>query len=167
MRIVALIAFLGLLQLVQGQTVPYDSTLYLLLDTSRVKWNRPALVCGNGRAEMRCAYLLQDKADRQEFADLLRRTTKSARRFDRTSGWIHFRQKDRRWAQVERFMIDHGIGELDLGDNSLLVLQQMAPNADRYSYRIFGERQAYSLIPITKQKVTGLGSVDNHVPGDN
>lgn len=167
MRILALIAFLGLLQVTQAQTAPSDSTLYLLLDTSKVKWNRPAQDCGNGRAEMRCAFLLQDQADRHEFAKLLRRTTKNARRYNRTFWWFYLHQTDRRWAQVERFMIDHGIGELDLGDNSLLVLQHMAPNAERYNYRIFGERHAYSLIPITMQEVTGLGSVDYHVPEDN
>ncbi len=163
MRTLAMIVVVLIVELTQAQ-VGLDSVRYILIDTSRVKWDRPTDVCGDGRAKLNSMYVLQEAVDHKEFTALLRRTMKSQRRYSRTTWWYYFRQNERRWARVEEFMSDHFVGTMELTDGAALVLKRAEQPTEQHNYRLFGEDHRYALIQIAPSLFKMLGVASYKLP---
>lgn len=163
MRTLAMIVAVLIVELTQAQ-VGLDSARYILIDTSRVKWDRPSDVCGDGRAKLTGLYVLEQAIDHKEFTALLRRTLKSQRRYSRTTWWYYFRQNERRWARVEEFMTEHFVGTMELTDGAALVLKQAEQPTEQHNYRLFGEVHHYALIQIDPSLFNMLGGAAYKLP---
>lgn len=156
MRTLLLVLCLLFFQSLRGQCCIGDS-LYLMLDTSKVKWDTRSVPCVSGHVELKWAYVLQKAEDHHEFARLSHRLVKSQRRYSRTSRWFYFKQESRRLVRWEQFTIDHLIGKMDLTDGGILVLKQAVRPTQSFTYRLFGEEHSYSLIIIDPALFTMLG----------
>jgi hypothetical protein len=139
-----------------GQCCTGDS-LYLMLDTSRVKWDRRSVPCVSDHVALKWVYVLQEADEHLEFARLSHRLVKSQRRYSRTLWWFYSNQERRRLARWEKFMVDHTIGTMDLTDGLILILKEANRPAKQETYRLFGEQHQYSLIKIDALLVTMLG----------
>lgn len=136
MRAILLIVILTRPWIAWAQSGPMDSVIYVLLDTSLVKWDRPSQVCRSGRVELKYAYVLPDSNDHHELTRHLRRHLKSERRYDRIPCRFFSVQARRRWSRVEQFISDHHISTLHLTDEGVRFLRQIQKPAEVYSYRI-------------------------------
>lgn len=139
-----------------GQCCTADS-IYLMLDTSEVKWDSRSVPCISERVELKWAYVFQNTEDHHEFARLSHRLMKSQRRYSRSLWCFYFKQESRRMARWEKFMIDHSVGKLDLTDGGILVLKEASRPTRTFSYRLFAEEHRYSLITIDPLLLTMLG----------
>ncbi len=157
MRSLTLALSLAWARLLAGQDLSNDSTLYLLIDTARVKWDRPGQVCGSGRVGLSYAYVFSEPTVHTELMCLSRRTLKSSRRYDRLPCRFYFSEETRRMEKLERFRIDNCVGSVRLTAAGIRLLSQQKTTPTEHRYRLFGEEHHYHMVRTTPQFVDMLG----------